>query len=191
MGHTDRERRGEAGMFESMSYKLFELAGVPASDTNFVHYRVITGASEYGSSQYDGDFWGLYLSIENPDEQFIEEHNLPDGNLYKIESTVPPPGTPNYYEGDLNNLVLAFRLPGDLARLDQPLHVAADIEAPGLDDLQELLNPLFALGSKFVLLLHYRRVALFLLRNVFLFLRLSLSLQTLRKSISASHSQSV
>ncbi len=104
MGHTDRERRGEAGMFESMSYKLFELAGVPASDTNFVHYRVITGASEYGSSQYDGDFWGLYLSIENPDEQFIEEHNLPDGNLYKIESTVPPPGTPNYYEGDLNNL---------------------------------------------------------------------------------------
>ncbi len=104
MGHTDRERRGELGMFESMSYKLFNLAGVPASDTNFVHYRVITGASEYGSNQYDGDFWGLYLSIENPDEQFLEEHGLPDGNLYKIESTVPSPGVPNYYEGELNNL---------------------------------------------------------------------------------------
>jgi hypothetical protein len=37
-----------------------------------------------------------------------------------------------------NYLVLAFRLFGDLARLDDPLHVATDIEAPGLDDLQEL-----------------------------------------------------
>lgn len=103
MGHTHRERRGEAGMFESMSYKLFNLAGVPASDTNFVHYRVITGADEYGDSQYNGDFWGLYLSIENPDEQFLEEHGLPDGNLYKVESTLTPPAV-NYFEGDLNNL---------------------------------------------------------------------------------------
>jgi hypothetical protein len=104
MGHTSRQRRGEAGMFESMSYRLFRLAGVPASDTNFVHYRVITGASEAGSNQYAGDFWGLYLSVENPDEQFLEERNLPDGNLYQIESSVLPPGTPNYFEGDLNNL---------------------------------------------------------------------------------------
>ena len=103
LGHIDRDRRGELGMFESMSYKLFELAGVPASDTNFVHYRVITGASEYGNNQYEGDFWGLYLSIENPDEQFLEERGLPDGNLYKIESTAPSPGV-NYYEGTLNNL---------------------------------------------------------------------------------------
>ncbi len=102
MGHTDRERRGEAGMFESMSYKLFNLAGVPASDTNYVHWRVITTPTEYGNGQYDGDFWGLYLSIENPDEQFLEERDLPDGNLYKIESTQPV-GV-NLFEGTLNNL---------------------------------------------------------------------------------------
>lgn len=90
---THRDRRGEQGMFESMSYRLFNMAGVPAPYTDFIHWRVITDAQEY-TTQYRGDFWGLYLAIEQPDESFVEQHGLPDGNLYKIENN----------QGELNNL---------------------------------------------------------------------------------------
>ncbi|MEW6161608.1 MAG: lamin tail domain-containing protein, partial [Verrucomicrobiota bacterium] len=43
---------------------------------------------------YEGDFWGVYLAIEQEDGRFLDEHDLPDGNLYKMEG-----GT-----GELNNL---------------------------------------------------------------------------------------
>ena len=38
-----------------------------------------------GATQYEGDFWGLYLAVEQLDGQFLDEHDLPDGNLYKME----------------------------------------------------------------------------------------------------------
>ena len=37
-------------------------------------------------TQYDGDFWGLYMTIEQMDGRFLDEHGLPDGNLYKMDS---------------------------------------------------------------------------------------------------------
>ena len=37
------------------------------------------------ADQYSGDFQGLYLAVEQPDGQLLEEHGLPDGNLYKME----------------------------------------------------------------------------------------------------------
>lgn len=80
-----RDRRGEQGMYESATFRLFNLAGVPAPNTHFVHWRVVDSADEYGSSQYDGDFWGLYLAIEQMDGRFLDEHGLPDGNLYKMD----------------------------------------------------------------------------------------------------------
>ncbi|HLU48014.1 MAG TPA: CotH kinase family protein, partial [Planctomycetota bacterium] len=43
--------------------------------------------------QYDGDFWGLYLAVEQMDGAFLDEHGLPDGNLYKMEGG----------SGELNN----------------------------------------------------------------------------------------
>lgn len=82
---THRKRRGEQGMFESMSYRLFDMAGVPSPQTNFVHFRVVDG-HEYGGWQYWGDFWGLYLAVEQPDGEFLERAALPDGNLYKMET---------------------------------------------------------------------------------------------------------
>ena len=36
------------------------------------------------NNQYDGDFWGLYLALGEPDGRFLDEMNLPDGNLYKM-----------------------------------------------------------------------------------------------------------
>ncbi|MEZ4708942.1 MAG: lamin tail domain-containing protein, partial [Caldilineaceae bacterium] len=51
----------------------------------FIHFRVIDDAEETGGDQYDTDFWGLYLAVEQMDGQFLKEHELPDGNLYKME----------------------------------------------------------------------------------------------------------
>jgi len=94
-------QRGEQGMFEALSFKLFNMAGVPASKTNWVHLRIIDEAYEDGTAnvahppltsrgtQYDGDFWGLYMTIEQMDGRFLDEHDLPDGNLYKMDQAYP------------------------------------------------------------------------------------------------------
>ena len=86
--------RGEQGMFESVGFKMFNLAGVESPHTMFCTFRVIDEAGESSATQYEGDFWGVYLGIEQEDGRFLDEHGLPDGNLYKMEG-----GT-----GELNNL---------------------------------------------------------------------------------------
>ncbi|MBN2329410.1 MAG: lamin tail domain-containing protein [Candidatus Omnitrophica bacterium] len=95
---ADYRHRGEQGMFESVGFKLFNMAGIESSNTNFVHFRIIDEEHEDGNlneahasltsggTQYDGDFWGLYLATEQVDGRFLDEHDLPDGNLYKMES---------------------------------------------------------------------------------------------------------
>jgi hypothetical protein len=90
----DYNHRGEQGMFESTGFRIFELAGVPAMRSAFAQFRVIDDAPEVVSgNQYEGDFWGVYLMLEQPDGRFLDGHGLPDGNLYKMEG-----GT-----GELNN----------------------------------------------------------------------------------------
>ncbi|MBN1517285.1 lamin tail domain-containing protein [Candidatus Sumerlaeota bacterium] len=90
--------RGEQGMFEAVGFALFNLAGIEASRTNFIHFRIVDETYETGElnaahsplttsgTQYDGDFWGLYLATEEVNGRYLDEHNLPDGNLYKMES---------------------------------------------------------------------------------------------------------
>jgi len=77
--------RGEQGLFEGVGFKLFQLSGVEACNTHYAQFYVIDNASPSGANQYEGDYYGLYLAIEQLDGQFLDEHNLPDGNLYKIE----------------------------------------------------------------------------------------------------------
>jgi hypothetical protein len=84
-------------MFEALSNRLFNLLGAPASKTHYIHFRVIDEPHEdgllnaahlpltTGGTQYDGDFWGLYLVLEQMDGRFLKEHALPDGNLYKMD----------------------------------------------------------------------------------------------------------
>lgn len=80
------EHRGEQGMFESVGFRLFQLVGQPAMHSAYVQFRIIDEANEASrDSQYDGDFWGCYLALEQPDGRFLDEHGLPDGNLYKME----------------------------------------------------------------------------------------------------------
>ncbi len=81
----DYGHRGEQGLFESVGFRLFNLAGVPAPFTHWVQLRIIDGADENPGNQYHGDFWGLYLAIENEDGHFLKAHRLPSGNLYKME----------------------------------------------------------------------------------------------------------
>lgn len=76
--------RGEQGMYESVGHRLFNLAGVASPHTHWVHLRIINEAQENPANQYQGDFWGLYLAIENEDGRFLKAHDLPDGNLYKM-----------------------------------------------------------------------------------------------------------
>jgi len=90
----DFNHRGEQGMFESVGFRFYQLAGVAAPNTTFCTFRIIDDALEADASQYEGDFWGVYLAIEQENGRFLEEHDLPDGNLYKMEG-----GT-----GELNNL---------------------------------------------------------------------------------------
>jgi hypothetical protein len=77
-------RRGEQGMYEAVGFRLFNLAGVAAPRTHWVDLRIIDEPVEAPANQYQGDFWGLYLAIENEDGRFLKEHGLPDGNLYKM-----------------------------------------------------------------------------------------------------------
>ena len=87
--------RGEHGMFEAATYKLFNLAGVPAPRTHWTHFRVIDGSDETSATdQYEGDFWGLYLVLQQPDGSLLEEHGLPDGNLYKMAGEFSNPNNP-------------------------------------------------------------------------------------------------
>ncbi|MGC6427541.1 MAG: lamin tail domain-containing protein [Akkermansiaceae bacterium] len=85
--------RGEQGLFEATGFKLFQLTGVEACHTHYNQFYVIDDANATGTTQYNSDYYGLYLSIEQLDGQYLDEHNLPDGNLYKIEG----------HSGDSNN----------------------------------------------------------------------------------------
>lgn len=81
----DYGQRGEQGMFESVGFRLFDLAAVAAPRTHWIQLRIIDEPNENPADQYRGDFWGLYLAIENEDGRFLKEHNLPSGNLFKME----------------------------------------------------------------------------------------------------------
>lgn len=91
----DYLHRGEHGLFEGIGFRLFEMTGTTGCDTAFVQFRIVDETAEAKpEDQYSGDFWGVYLAIEQPDGRYLEAHDLPDGNLYKMESGF----------GDPNNL---------------------------------------------------------------------------------------
>ncbi len=78
--------RGMSGLDEAMAFRLSNLAGAPAPRTSYLQWRVIDGAVEQNpTNQYDSDLWGLYLAFENTDNNFKEEHGLPDGNIFRMQ----------------------------------------------------------------------------------------------------------
>ncbi|HWN93725.1 MAG TPA: lamin tail domain-containing protein [Methylomirabilota bacterium] len=84
-GKGQSNRGGEQfALNEVVNYFLWNKVGVPAPNTLYFHFRVIRGASEAGANQYSGDFWGLNWAQENYDAAFLDAHDLPKGNLYKL-----------------------------------------------------------------------------------------------------------
>ena len=98
--------RGLAGMDEALAFRLFNMVGVAAPNLSPFQLRVIDSQEEASSiSQYEGDLWGLYLAFENPSGDFLRAHDLPDGNLFRMQNT----------SSELENH--GFGLPGDLSDL--------------------------------------------------------------------------
>ena len=81
--------RGIAGLDEALSFRAYQLAGVPSSSTHWVHWRVIDAQEEASkTSQYEGDLWGLYLAIGDIAQEILAEQQLPDGLLVSIQSGI-------------------------------------------------------------------------------------------------------
>ena len=79
--------RGMAGLGEAVAYRLYDLAGAPSPNTNYLQFRVIDNTDEAPEDQYNGDLWGMYLTLEHPDGKFLDERDLPDGTTYKVEGS--------------------------------------------------------------------------------------------------------
>ncbi len=80
-----QSNRGMSGLDEAAAFGLYGLAGAPSSRTFPVQLSVIDQVGEVSEkSQYDGDLWGLYLVVEEPDGSFLDQRGLPDGNVYRI-----------------------------------------------------------------------------------------------------------
>ena len=90
-GKGQSNRGGEQfALNEVVNLFLWNKVGVPAPRTFHFHFRVVRGASEAGANQYSGDFWGLNWAQEKYDADFLEAHNLPKGNLYKLVDNLNP-----------------------------------------------------------------------------------------------------
>jgi hypothetical protein len=89
-GSWDQGTRGMV-MNEALAFRLYNMAGVPSCHTNYFQLRIIDAAAEADpGNQYEGDFWGLYFAIEHPDGAFLDEHGLPDGNVYRMDGGANP-----------------------------------------------------------------------------------------------------
>ncbi|MFT5857228.1 MAG: hypothetical protein ACI8XO_004487, partial [Verrucomicrobiales bacterium] len=76
----------EGTMFcESLGFRAYQISGGTGCNTHFFHFRVIDDSDEApAADQYGGDFWGMYIAIEQPEAEFLNERGLPDGNIYNV-----------------------------------------------------------------------------------------------------------
>jgi hypothetical protein len=79
--------QGNFGLTEAANSVLWNLVGVPTWDAYWFHFRVVDGQEE-DPDQYHGDFWGLFLAMEDYDGRFMDRQGMPDGNLYKFSSGI-------------------------------------------------------------------------------------------------------
>lgn len=68
---------------EYLNFLLLNMVGVPSPESHYFHWRVVRGTSE-APDNYTGDFYGISWTQEEYDADFLEAHNLPKGNLYKL-----------------------------------------------------------------------------------------------------------
>ncbi len=78
---------GNWGLGDQVNDIIWNAYGVPAAYGHAFHWRVVDGQEEVPAGargQYEGDFWGIARAFENYDVRFLEAHDLPKGNLYKL-----------------------------------------------------------------------------------------------------------
>ena len=83
--HNGAELRGTLtyGFNEYIDFLLYNQIGVPAPFSYYFHLRVIDDEQE-SPDPWRGDFWGAIFAQETYDSRFLEAHDLPPGNLYKL-----------------------------------------------------------------------------------------------------------
>ena len=79
--------RGMAGLDEAVSFRAYQLAGVPSANTHWIQFRIVSRTNEVSAkSQYSGDLWGLYQVVQEPGGEWLREHGLPDSDIYSPET---------------------------------------------------------------------------------------------------------
>ncbi len=73
------------GLAESLCNKLLDLTGGLERAADYNQLRIIDDSIEEGR---DGDFWGLYLVLEDFGGSMLDEHKLPDGDIWVTKPTV-------------------------------------------------------------------------------------------------------
>jgi hypothetical protein len=68
---------------EVLSFYIWNQLGIPSPLGNWAHFRTIKQTVEQ-PDQWRGDFWGLMYVHEDYDSLFLDAHDLPAGNLYKL-----------------------------------------------------------------------------------------------------------
>lgn len=66
--------RDPAIVREILAYRIYGLVGSPTLESRLVRLNV------------NGQFWGLFVEVEQPDKRFLEEAGLEDAVLYKADS---------------------------------------------------------------------------------------------------------
>ena len=77
------------GIEQAANHLLWNMTGTPAPYTHWFHMRVIRGEEEAPSGangQYQGDYYGMLLAMEEYDVRFLDSHGMEKGNLYKLIS---------------------------------------------------------------------------------------------------------
>ncbi len=67
------------GLAESLVYKITELTGGLNKFADYCQLKIVDNPIEGGNT---GDFRGIYLVLEDYNGNMLEEHDLPDGNIY-------------------------------------------------------------------------------------------------------------
>jgi len=88
------------GLSESLVYKIAELSGAFNKYADYHHLRIVQNPDQNHASL--GDFWGIYLALEDWGGDMLSEHDLPDGNIYSYKPPTNNTQAPNIsHRGDL------------------------------------------------------------------------------------------
>jgi len=70
------------GLTESIIYKLVELTGGLPRYTDYSQLRIVDKAQETGNT---GDFWGVFLILEDYEGDYLKEHDFAEGNFWDTD----------------------------------------------------------------------------------------------------------